>query len=151
MLLNQYQERERHGIQVLKVSQALNSQDIRCWMRQLCLAVTVLERTGLIHGDIRLGNMLLVWAARVDLCSTPDPAERPIFSRPTVVTKVATQQSIRTPLNSNFQLLLLLSMAMVCTVLGLILKTSGSGDRAAAGTPECGGRGGDDDISDRKR
>ena len=28
-------------------------------MRQLCLAVTALERTGLIHGDIRPGNMLL--------------------------------------------------------------------------------------------
>lgn len=56
MLLNQYQERERHGIQVLKVSQALNSPDIRRWMRQLCLAATALERIGLIHRDIRPGN-----------------------------------------------------------------------------------------------
>jgi serine/threonine protein kinase len=59
MLLNRYQEREIHGIQVLKVSQALNSQDICRWMRQLCLAATALERIGLIHGDIRPGNMLL--------------------------------------------------------------------------------------------
>ena len=87
---------------------------------------------------------------RVDPCSTPDPAERSIFSRLTTVIKVATQQSIRMLLNSNFQLLLLLSMAMVCTVLGLILKTSGPGDRAAAETPECGGRSSDDDIGDRK-
>ncbi len=59
MLLNQYQERDRHGTQVLKVSQALDSQDIRRWMRQLCLAATGLERIGLLHGDIRPGNMLL--------------------------------------------------------------------------------------------
>ena len=89
-------------------------------------------------------------AYRVDPCSTPDPAERPIFSRPTTVIKVATQQSIRMLLNSNFQLLLLLSMTMVCTVLDLILKTSGPGDRAAAETPECRGRDGDDDIDDKK-
>ena len=39
---------------------------------------------------------------------------------------------------------------MICTVLDLILKTSGSGDRAVTETPECGGRDGDDDIDDRK-
>ena len=39
---------------------------------------------------------------------------------------------------------------MICTVLGLILKTSGPGDRVTAETPECGGRDGDDDIHDRK-
>ena len=101
----------------------------------------------------RLGStefFLTLWGLRVDPCSTPDPAERPIFSRPTTVTKVATQQSIRMLLNSNFQLLLLLSMAVVCTVLGLILKTSGPGDRAVVETPECGGRDDDDDINDRK-
>ena len=59
MLLNQYQERERNGIQVLKVLQTLDSQDIRRWMRQLCLAAAGLERIGLLHGDIRPGNMLL--------------------------------------------------------------------------------------------
>lgn len=59
MLLNQYQERDRHGIPVLKVSQALNSHDVRRWMRQLCLAATALEQVGLHHGDIHPGNMLL--------------------------------------------------------------------------------------------
>ena len=89
--------------------------------------------------------------SRVDPCSTPDPAERPIFSRSTTVTKVTTQQSIRMLLNSNFQLLLLLSMVMICTVLDLILKTSGPEDLATVETPECGGCDGDDDIDDRKR
>ena len=57
MLLNQYQKRD--GIQVLKVSQALNRQDLYHWMKQLCLAAAGLERVGLCHGDIRPGNMLL--------------------------------------------------------------------------------------------
>ena len=39
---------------------------------------------------------------------------------------------------------------MICTVLGLILKTSGSGDRTIAETSECESRDGDDDINDRK-
>jgi serine/threonine protein kinase len=43
----------------LKVSQALNSQDICHWTRQLCLAATALERIGLIYGDIRPENMIL--------------------------------------------------------------------------------------------
>ena len=86
----------------------------------------------------------------MNLCSTSDSVECSIFSRSTTVTKVTTQQSIRILLNSNFQLLLLLSMAMICTVLNLILKTSGSGDRATAETPECEGRDGDDDIDDKK-
>jgi hypothetical protein len=34
-------------------------------------------------------------------------------------------------LNSNFRLRLLLSVAMVCAILGLILETCGLGDRAA--------------------
>ena len=59
MLLNQYQERDSHGTQVLKVSHTLNSQGIHHWMRQLCLAAAGLERVGLVHGDIRPGNMLL--------------------------------------------------------------------------------------------
>lgn len=59
MLLNQYQERGSHGTQVLKVSQARDSQDIHCWMRQLYLAAAGLERIGLLHGEIRPGNMLL--------------------------------------------------------------------------------------------
>ncbi len=59
MLLNQYQERDRNSIQVLKVLQVLDSEEICRWMRQLCLVVTALERIGLIHGDIRPGNMLL--------------------------------------------------------------------------------------------
>jgi serine/threonine protein kinase len=56
-LLNQYQERD--GTQVLKVSQSLDLQNIHRWMRQLCLAAAGLEQTGLAHGDIRPGNMLL--------------------------------------------------------------------------------------------
>lgn len=59
MLLDQYQKRDSHGKQVLKVSQTLNSQIIDRWMRQLCLAAAGLERIGLVHGDIRPGNMLL--------------------------------------------------------------------------------------------
>ncbi|KAF7502029.1 hypothetical protein GJ744_009008 [Endocarpon pusillum] len=60
MLLSQYQEREKRGTpQVLGISQLLHSQDIHRWMRQLCHAATALERIGLIHGDIRPGNMLL--------------------------------------------------------------------------------------------
>ena len=59
MLLNQYQKRDGHGIQVLKVSQALNRQDLHHWMTQLCLAAAGLEQIGLCHGDIRPGNMLL--------------------------------------------------------------------------------------------
>ena len=59
MLLDQYQKRDSHGIQVLKISQAPDSQDLHRWMKQLCLAAAGLERIGLIHGDIRPGNMLL--------------------------------------------------------------------------------------------
>lgn len=59
MLLNQYQKRDRYGIQILEVSQALNRQDLHHWMKQLCLAAAGLERIGLCHGDIRPGNMLL--------------------------------------------------------------------------------------------
>jgi thiamine kinase-like enzyme len=58
MLLDQYQQRDRHGTQVLKITQALDSQDLHRWMKQLCLAATGLERIGLCHGDIRPGNML---------------------------------------------------------------------------------------------
>lgn len=58
MLLNQYQERDSHGT-VLKITQALDSQDLHRWMKQLCLAAAGLERIGLFHGDIRPGNMLL--------------------------------------------------------------------------------------------
>ena len=59
MLLNQYQKRDSPGIQVLKVTQALDRQDLHHWMKQLCLAAAGLERIGLCHGDIRPGNMLL--------------------------------------------------------------------------------------------
>jgi len=59
MLLDQYQQRDRHGTQVLKITQALDSQDLHRWMKQLCLAAAGLERIGLCHGDIRPGNMLL--------------------------------------------------------------------------------------------
>ena len=59
MLLNQYQKRHPHSAQVLEISQRLDSQDIKRWMRQLCLAAAGLERVGLCHGDIRPGNMLL--------------------------------------------------------------------------------------------
>ncbi len=59
MLLDQYQQRDRHGTQVLKITQALDSQDLHRWMKQLCLAAAGLERIGLYHGDIRPGNMLL--------------------------------------------------------------------------------------------
>ena len=59
MLLSQYQERDSHGTQVLKVSQTLDLQDVHRWMKQLCLAAAGLERIGLVHGDIRPGNMLL--------------------------------------------------------------------------------------------
>ena len=59
MLLDQYQKRDPSGIQVLEVSQALDSQEIHRWMKQLCLAAAGLERIGLCHGDIRPGNLLL--------------------------------------------------------------------------------------------
>ena len=59
MLLNRYQKRDSHGRQVLEVSQTLDSRDLRRWMKQLCLAAAGLERIGLLHGDIRPGNMLL--------------------------------------------------------------------------------------------
>lgn len=59
MLLNQFQERNKCGTQVLKVSQSLNLRDIHRWMRQLCLAAAGLERIGVLHGDMRPGNMLL--------------------------------------------------------------------------------------------
>ena len=57
MLLNKYQERD--GIRVLKVLHTLNDQQIDLWMRQLGLAAAGLEEHGLVHGDIRPGNMLL--------------------------------------------------------------------------------------------
>lgn len=57
MLLNQYQKRD--GVRVLEVLQALPTQEISRWMRQLCLAAMGLEKVGLTHGDIRPGNMLL--------------------------------------------------------------------------------------------
>lgn len=56
MLLNQYLKRKTGNS---KMSQALDSHDVCRWMRQLCLAATALERIGLVHGDIRPGNMLL--------------------------------------------------------------------------------------------
>ena len=59
MLLNRYQKRHSDGIQVLEVSQTLDSQDVHCWIKQLCHAAAGLERVGLLHGDIRPANMLL--------------------------------------------------------------------------------------------
>ena len=58
-LFNQYQKRDNRCTQVLKISRTLNSQDVRRWMKQLCLAAAGLERVGLVHEDIRSGNMLL--------------------------------------------------------------------------------------------
>lgn len=57
-LLNQYQKRG-DDTRVREISQILDSQIIHRWMRQLCLAAAGLERIGLVHGDIRSGNMLL--------------------------------------------------------------------------------------------
>ncbi|KAJ9608545.1 hypothetical protein H2200_007533 [Cladophialophora chaetospira] len=57
MLLNHHQE--RIGSRVLNVFHSLDPHDIHRWMRQLCLAAAGLEESGLTHGDIRPGNMLL--------------------------------------------------------------------------------------------
>ncbi len=59
MLLDQYQQRDRHGTQIIKITQALDSQDLHRWMKQLCLATAGLEGIGLCHEDIRPRNMLL--------------------------------------------------------------------------------------------
>ena len=67
MLLNEYQKRDSRGT-VLEISQALDSQEINRWMRQLCLAAAGLERVGLCHGDIRPGNLLLDANRDLKLC-----------------------------------------------------------------------------------
>lgn len=60
MLLNENQKRDwggTRGIQVLEVLKHFDSQDIRRWMQQLRHAAAGLEDAGLVHGDIRPGNI----------------------------------------------------------------------------------------------
>ncbi|KAL9608555.1 MAG: hypothetical protein Q9167_006616 [Letrouitia subvulpina] len=68
ILLNQFQQRNREGTQVMKVWQALDTQHVFRWVRQLCCAAASLERIGLCHGDIRPGNMLLDADWNLRLC-----------------------------------------------------------------------------------
>jgi len=68
MLLNRYQKRTEQGTQVLQVTQALGFRDVHRWMKQLCIAAAGLETTGLCHGDIRPGNMLLDENWNLKLC-----------------------------------------------------------------------------------
>ena len=69
LLLYPNQERKAGDPQVVqKVLQALNSPDICRWIKQLCLAVTALERIGLVHGDLHPGNMLVGANWNLKLC-----------------------------------------------------------------------------------
>lgn len=68
MLLNQHQKCENDSEQLLKGLQPLDPQDIARWIQQLCRAAAGLEEIGIVHGDIRPGNILLDAKRNLVLC-----------------------------------------------------------------------------------
>ncbi len=59
ILLDQYQQRDCYNIQVLKITQALDLQNLYCWIKQLCLVAADLEQIELCYKNICSENIFL--------------------------------------------------------------------------------------------